>query len=182
VFFLPTITGDVLLITLRDWRTFVGVVCSGCINVGSILLILGRAPGVLFRVCRRCMRAVVIKFRFAIGSRVCMIAGASEIRGIVLMGASSLGGRSMTSLLATLCSSPFGGVRMAFIALARLLIRRRPLVVPAAVSVVVVISSVSALRCAFGLRLGTWQCCGNSSADPEMRYALVSGTKYKLHL
>jgi len=105
-----------------------------------------------------------------------MIAGASEIRGIVQMGASSLGGLSITSLLATLCSSLFGGARMALIALARLLIIRRPLGVPAAVSVAVVNSSVSALRCAFGLRLGTWQCCGKSSADPEIRYARVSGT------
>jgi len=176
------IKGDVLLITLLDRRTFVGVGCSGCINVGSVLVIRGSAPGVLFQVCRRCMRFVVIKLRFAIGSHVCMIAGASEIRGIVQMGASSLGGLSITSLLATLCSSLFGGARMALIALARLLISRRPLGVPAAVSVAVVNSLVSALRCAFGLRLGTWQCCGKSSADPEIRYARVSGTKYKLHL
>ena len=176
------ITGDVLLITLLNWRTFVGVGCSGCINVGSVLVIRGSAPGVLFWVCRRCMRVVLIKLRFAIGSRVCMIAGASEIRSMVQMGASSLGGLSMTSLLAILCSSPFGGARMALIALARLLISRRPLGVPAAVCVAVVNSSVSALRCAFGLRLGTWQCCGKSSADPEIRYARVSSTKYKLHL
>jgi hypothetical protein len=45
------ITGNVLLITLRDWRTFVGVGWSGCINVGSVLVIRGRAPGVLFWVC-----------------------------------------------------------------------------------------------------------------------------------
>ncbi len=56
------------------------------------------------------------------------------------------------------------------------------LVVPAAVTVAVCNSSVSALRCAFGLRLGTWQCCGKSLADPKIRYARVSGTKYKLHL
>jgi len=176
------ITGDVLLITLLDRHTFVGVGCSGCINVGSVLVVHGSTPGVLFRVCRRCMRFVVIMLRFAVGSRVCMIAGASEICGIVQMGASSLGGLSMTSLLATLCSSLFGGARMALIALAGLLISRRPLGVPAAVSVAVVNYSVSALRCVFGLRLGTWQCCGKSSADPEIRYARVSSTKYKLHL
>ena len=118
------ITGDMVLITLLDRRTFVGVGCSSCINVGSVLVIHGSAPGVLFRVCRQCMHFVVIK----------------------------------------------------------LLIICRPLGVPAAVSVAVVNSSVSALRCAFGLRLGTWQCCGKSSADPEIRYARVSGTKYKLHL
>ena len=118
------ITGDMVLITLLDRHTFVGVGCSGCINVGSVLVIRGSAPGVLVRVCRRCMCFVVIKLRFAVGSRVCMIAGASEIHGIVQMGASSLGGLSITSLLATLCSSLFGGVRMALIALARLLIIR----------------------------------------------------------
>ncbi len=144
------ITSDVLLITLLDRRTFVGVGCSGCINAGSVLVIHGSAPSVLFRVCRQCMHCVVIKLRFAVGSRVCMIAGASEIRGIVQMGASPLGGFSMTSLLATLCSSLCRGARMALIALARLLISPQPLGVPAAVSVAVVNSSVSALRCAFG--------------------------------
>ena len=100
------------------------------------------------------MRFIVIKLRFAVGSRVCMIADASEICGIIQMGASSLGGLSITSLLATRCSSLFGGARMALIALARLFIIRQPLGVPAAVSVAVVNSLVSALRCAFGLRLG----------------------------
>ena len=176
------ITGDVLLITLLDRRTFVGVGCSGCINVGSVLVIRGSAPGVLVWVCLRCMRFVVIKLRFAVGSCVCMIAGASEIRGIVQMGASSLGGLSITSLLGTLCSFLFGGARMALIALARLLMSHCLLVVPAAISVVVCNSSVCALRCAFGLRLGTWQCCGKSSADPEIWYARVSSTKYKFHL
>ena len=175
-------TGDVFSINLLDWRGFPVVRQSGCINAGSVLVIFGRAPGVLLRVCRWCMRAVVIKLRFAVGSRVCMIAGASEIRGIFQMGASSLGGLSITSSVATLCSSSFGGARMALIVLARLLMSRRPLVVPAAISVVVCNSSVSAVRCAFGLRLGTWQCCGKSSTDPKIRYARVSGTKYKLHL
>jgi hypothetical protein len=40
---------------------------------------------------------------------------------------------------------------------------------------------VGPLRCALGLRFGTWQFCGKSSADPKMQYAHVSGTKYKLH-
>ena len=84
--------------------------------------------------------------------------------------------------VATLCSSSFGGARMVLIVLARLFMSHRPLVVPAAVTVAICNFSVSALRCAFGLRLGTWQCCGKSSADPEIRYARVSGTKYKLHL
>ena len=90
------ITGDVLLRTLVDRHVFVVVgLGSSCINAGSALVIFGRAPGVLLRVCRWCMRAVVIKLRFAVGSRVCMIAGASDMRWIVKIGASSI----------TLCAS-----------------------------------------------------------------------------
>ena len=122
------------------------------------------------------MRAVVIKFCFAVGSLACMISGASDIRCIVTMGASCLLGISIPLSVATLCSSAFVGVKMALMAVARLLTRRRPLVVFAAVAVVVINSSVRALRCALALRFGTWQCCGNSLADPEMRYARVSGT------
>ena len=127
------------------------------------------------------MRVVVIKLRFAVGSHVCIIVGASDIRCIVKMGASSLGGLSIATSVATLCSSAFGGIRMALIALARLLMRCCPLGVPAAISIDVCNSLVSALRCALRLRLGTWQCCGKRLADPEMRYACIFGTKYKLH-
>ena len=102
------------------------------------------------------MHAVMIKLRFAIGSLVCMIAGASEIRGIVQMCASSLWGLAIMSSVATVCSSLFWGARMVLIVLARLFMSRRPLVVPGAVTIVVCNSSVSALKCAFGLRLGTW--------------------------
>ena len=73
-------------------------------------------------------------------------------------------------------NTAFVGVKKALMAMARLLMRRHPLVVFAAVAVAVCNSSVSALRCALGLRFGTWQCCGNSSADPKMQYASVSGT------
>jgi hypothetical protein len=165
----------------RDVSVFGGL-GSGWINAGAALVIFGRALGVLFHVCLLCMRAVVIKFHLAVGSRVFRMAGASDILGTIPMGASSLLGLSITTSVATLCSSSVEGVRMALIALARLLMRRLPLGVPAAIFVLVCNSSVSALRCALGLRFGTWQCCGKSSADPEMRYARVSGTKYKLHL
>jgi hypothetical protein len=36
-------------------------------------------------------------------------------------------------------------------------------------------SWVSARRCCSGVKFGSWQCWGNSSANPEIRYALVSG-------
>ena len=122
------------------------------------------------------MCAVVIKFCFAVGSLACMISGASDICCIVNMVASCLLGISIPMLVATLCSSAFVGVKMALMAVARLLMRRHPLVVFAAVAVVVCNSLVRALRCALGLGFGTWQCCGNSLADPAMRYACVSGT------
>ena len=87
-----------------------------------------------------------------------------------------MGGLPRTVSVATLCSSAFVGVRMALMAVARLLMRWRPLGVPAVVAVAVCNSLVSALRCALGLRFRTWQCCGNISADPEMQYACVFGT------
>ncbi len=122
------------------------------------------------------MQAVVIKFCFTVGSLVCIIYEASDIGCIVPMGAFWLVGILISMSVAALCSSTFVGVKMALMAVARLLMRRRPLVVPAAVAVAVCNSLVSALRCALGLRFRTWQCCGKSSANPEMRYAHISGT------
>ncbi len=176
------IMGDVVSRTLVD-RCISVVVGrgSGWINAGSARLIFGRAPSVLFWVWRRWLRAVVIKLRFAVGSHICIIAGASNIRCIITMGASSLGGLPITTSVATLCSSTFVGVRMALIALTRLLMRWHPLGVPAAFTVVVCNSLVSALRSALGLRFGTCQCCGKSLANPQMRFARVSRTKYKVH-
>ena len=42
-------------------------------------------------------------------------------------------------------------------------------------------SLVSALKSWCGVIFGTWQCCGNISVDPDILYALVSGTKYSSH-
>jgi hypothetical protein len=100
------------------------------------------------------MRAVVSILRLAVGSLVCIIAGASVILCIVTMGASSLGSLSRTISVSTLCSFTFGCKRMVFIALARCLMRHLPLVVPVAGFVVACNSLVSALRCALGLRFG----------------------------
>ena len=65
---------------------------------------------------------------------------------------------------------------MALIAFPNNLMSVRPLCVLAVMPVVVFNSSVSAFKCALLLRLGTWQCWGNSSADPKILYARVSGT------
>ena len=117
------------------------------------------------------MHVVVIKFRFTIGFHICIIARASNICCIVMMGVLSLGGNSIRTLVATLCSSAFVGIRIALIALARLLLWQRPLGVRAAFSVSICNSLVSALRCALGYRFGTWQCCGKSLANSQMLYA-----------
>jgi hypothetical protein len=90
-------TGDLVVCTLVDCRFSVVGRGSGWINAGAARVSLGRAPGVLFRVCLWCMHAVVIKFCFAVGSRVCNIARASDIRCIIKMGASSLSGLSTTT-------------------------------------------------------------------------------------
>ena len=76
----------------------------------------------------------------------------------------------------TLCLLAMGGFRMALIALPNDWISVRPLCVLAAMPVDTSNSLVSAFKCALLLRLGTWQCWGNSSADPEILYAHVSGT------
>ena len=175
------ITGDVVVRTLVDSRFSVVRLGSGWINTGATDVIFGRAPGVLFWVCLRCMYTIVIKFHLATGSRICIITRASDIHCIVKMGTLSLCGLSITTLVSTLCLSAFVGVRMALIAFARLLMRQQPLGIHAAISVSDCNSLVSALRCVLGLRFGTWQCCGKSLANPKMRYACVSGTKYKLH-
>ncbi len=47
--------------------------------------------------------------------------------------------------------------------------------------IVVTSSSITSRRCSFHMRKGSWQCCGNNSADPDILYAFVSGTKNWLH-
>jgi hypothetical protein len=51
-----------------------------------------------------------------------------------------------------------------------------PLLLLATFVVDITDSLVSASKCAVSLRLGTWHCCWNSSADPDTQYAHVSGT------
>ena len=93
----------------------------------------------------------------------------------------------------TLCSSSLtlccacgvaveaGGVRMDLICVCSFLMSALPLAVVPALVVTLANSLVSALKCWCGVRFGTWQCCGISSVDPDILYALVSGTKYRSH-
>ena len=55
---------------------------------GSILAIGGTAPGILLRVCRRCVLGVFLRCRYALEFCDCMIGGASVILGIVIIGVS----------------------------------------------------------------------------------------------
>ena len=71
-----------------------GVVAVG-IGVGVITFGTGRIPGVLLRVTWRCSCGVVCNVRLAVGLCVSMTGGASVIRGIGIMGESSI----------TLCSA-----------------------------------------------------------------------------
>jgi hypothetical protein len=82
----------------------------------------------------------------------------------------------------TLCSvrgvaAKAGGVRMDLIFVCSFLMSSLPLAAVLALVVTLANSLVSALKCWCGVRFGTWHCCGNSSVDPEILYALVSGTK-----
>ena len=117
-----------------------------------------------------------IKFLLAVGSGTFMIAGVSEILGIGTMSSVSRCVAISGMLLSTLCLLAMGGFRMAVIAFPNDLMSVQPLCVLAAMPVFISNSSVSAFKCALLLRLGTWQCWGNSSADPEILYAHVSGT------
>ena len=117
------------------------VVSSGCV--------IGRIPGVLFLVTRRCRRGVFLRARFAVGFRASMIAGASDIRWIVNIGASSitLCSASRRSMF-TLCSSiGSGGFKIRSMRWRRRFRRRRPLVVVPAGWAHSVNSSVSARKC-----------------------------------
>jgi hypothetical protein len=132
------------------------------------------APGVLLRVCQQWVRVIVIKFCLAIRSRVCMIAGASDILGIGMWASVVLGGS--TVLLFTLSSLLGGDVSMSSSAFCSPVISCCPVCVRATMPVDVVISLVSAFKCALLLRFGTWQCCEYSSAEPKNLYARISGT------
>ena len=117
-----------------------------------------------------------------------MIGGASGIQDMVMIGVLSA---TLCSSSLMLCSSSLtlcsvrgvvveaGGVRMHFILVFRTLMSAHPLVVIPSLVVTSANSLVSACKCWCGVRLRTWQCCGKSSVDPEILYALVLRTKYR---
>ena len=148
------------------------------ITFSSILDINGTAPGVLFLVWCWWVCGVFLRWRFAVGFRAWMMGGASVIIGIVIIGDSSitLCCCSCSSFL-TLCS--LACVTDGFSILVmfdwRYLMHARPCGVLAAILVLFASSSVNAHRCCIFVRLGSWQCCGYTSVDPDILYARVSG-------
>ena len=104
--------------------------------------------------------------------------GASVILGIVIIGESSITRCccSCSSFL-TLCSSAFATDGFSILVMFdwRLLMH----VCPCGVLAVILVSSASLLvnarRCCIFVRLGSWQCCGYTSVDPDILYARVSG-------
>ncbi len=104
---------------------------------------------------------------------VCIMVGKSVMQVIVIIGVSLITLCSSTCTCshvasATLCSSRTGiGLNKLSILLLRNFISPFPLVVWLSNVVAWVNSSVSALRCWWEVKLGNWQCCGNSSVNPD---------------
>ena len=159
-------------------------------GIGCTLLMAGNFPGVLFRITLAWILGVAFSACLEIGFRACIIGGALVIQGTVMMGDLSI---TLCSSALTLCSSSLTlccacgggidawGVRMFLIFTCNFLMSALPFAVVPALVVTSASSLVSARRCWCCIRFGTWQCCGNSSVDPNILYALVSGTKYRLH-
>jgi hypothetical protein len=153
------------------------IVLGGCART-----ITGTAPGVLFCVTLQWTTIVVFTLHLAVGSWEVMIAGASVMRCMVLMGVRFI----------TLCCKPFtlvsshcsvgiggnggGGVIMFVICVWRSLRRHFSLVVLPAMLPSDAYSLVSLCRCWCGVSVGNWQCCGNNSVEPDTRYPRVAGT------
>ena len=113
------------------------------------------------------------------GFRECIIGGAFVILGIVVIGELSitLCFCSFSANL-TLCSLAFATNGFSILVMLdwRFLMHARPCGVVAAILVSSASLSVNAHRCCMLVRFGSWQCCGNTSVDPEILYARVLGT------
>ncbi len=161
---------------------FLGDTHSAGARVGG-LIIFGTPPGVFCHVTRWCMRGVSLRVRFAVGFRACKIDGTFVMRGT--SGTVMMGVLSITlccficiSLSLTLCSSnALVGFKIFLMFSWRSLMSRRPFCVALAIAVESANSSVSTQKCWCGVRFSSWQCCGNSLVEPEIRYARVLGMK-----
>ena len=141
---------------------------SGSMTFGHVVM-----PGVLLRVTRRCRRGVLANVRFAVGFRDCIIGGALDILVMGIMGYVSIplcSSSLWAAVTVTLCGVAVDvGCNKVSIRLARSVSNRRPFGVWLARSVLADSSSVNARKCWCKVSVGSWQCCGKSSAEPEMR-------------
>ena len=134
------------------------VVALRCCSVTSgDRVMIGTAPGVLLRVIRLCTRGVFLIIRFAVGFRDCIIGGASvsflpmSIGDFITLCLSS-----GVAVIITLCCGDVGDACNSLtMSLCRSLMMRCPWGVALAAAVASVNSSVSALKCCVGDRLGS---------------------------
>jgi hypothetical protein len=165
---------------------FLGDRCSVGAHVGG-LIIFGTVPGVLFHVTRWCKCGVSLRVCFAVGFCTSKIGGAFVMCGTsrtVMMGVLSitLCCCIRISLSLTLCSSSeIVGFKIFLMFAWRSLMSLKPFCVALAIAVDSANLSVIAWKCWCGVRFSSWQCYGNSLVKPEIRYARVSGMKYKSH-
>ena len=169
------IGSDVCVRTLVDVQIVPAVPLFGEITSCMSLFIAGTAPGVLCLDFLWCVRFALLKFLFAVGSLVFIIGGAVVILVIGCPKGDISGGAAM-QFVPTLHLLPTSAVSKSSMARFNLWMNVRPLCIFATIAIVVVSSLVSTFKCAVLLRFGTWQCCGNKSADPDTQYARVSGT------
>ncbi len=164
--------------------TFISPLHSGQMHVIGAMMgthaIAGTAPGVLFRFTLQCRQGVSFSARFVGGFRDCIIGGAFVMRGMGRMGVLTI---TLCCCILTLCSCSVascsviraGGSTICLILFWSIFMRRHPVGVLSAVAVSLASSSVRAQKCWSGVKVGNWQCCGKSSVDPDMQYALISG-------
>ncbi len=183
-----------------------GVGGDGSAGTGQwlFLVIGGTNPWMLFLLRRMCVQGVSQRDCLVVGLGAAMMAGASatRVRGVGM----SVVGMPLSTLWATLWSGvgiwvtlwgllggsihlwsgvvnlrlSSAGSKAANFFLTRV---RKHFCLSGFISLIVVTnSSMTSCKCLFHIKNGTWQCCGKSSAEPEMWYARVSGTKTWLQL
>ena len=189
-----------------DRRTGVASVAGGSGRRGSVCVIGRTVLGTLLHVRHRCTLFVDLSACFVVGLGAFMMGGASNIRQrsskVVIVG---VGPTLCSSLWATLCWSfigvlgwgthwkPSSGRIHAWHGLVRKAgppghnvlpdnFARTSVSTRRCFSAVIFFNVettllVNSCRWSFVDRNGTWQCWGNSSADPDIRYACAPGTK-----
>ncbi len=131
--------------------------------------------GVLFRVTRWCRRFVTFKKRLAVGLFDVPTGDKVVVRGIVMIGTSAITLCSSSRFadmlpLVILCSLQVGaGCNKLLIFWTGYLSNLFPFGVLLALAVFSANLSVGARRCWCGVMSGSWQCCGNSSNNPDVR-------------